>query len=493
MAYTEFYAQSGGNVMNGGSDTGNSAGYTSTNGNWNGTVTYTPTDGSTPANTVTVGQFAGVYVDGATTPVYIARVTAVAAGVNGAITLSSTAAAGAAPSSSATARSIKVGGAWGLPSGSATFPLLPLSGFAAATDSNGDMPRINFQCGGAGGIDCAMTAGITNNVAGPYVLQGYKTSVGDGETNNDTQANQVNYKLRIDGASGNFTLYSITAADIRIADMVVSNNGTGTVAGWTTNSSRGVWERCIAFNIRSDGFAMTGGGSTQLVECEAYSCNQANSATHAGVLISANIANIVLDRCTIHDNTGSNVSGLLNTAGSGITLLNCVFSGNGLYGVYLNSSNIETIRIENCDFYNNAADGIRLNPTSANGGWVHIENSNFENNGQSSGTGYGINRADSKLYHLFISVCAFYNNKTGASNGLIGENVGAITNTASAYNNAGNGDFRPIGTGGPNVQGKGRSTFTQTKSGYSGTVGYPDTVAAQHQDQGPVGCYVASP
>jgi len=50
--------QNGGNNVNAGSTTNNTAAYTSTNGNWS-TVTnkFTPTDGSTPASSVNVGEF----------------------------------------------------------------------------------------------------------------------------------------------------------------------------------------------------------------------------------------------------------------------------------------------------------------------------------------------------------------------------------------------------------------------------------------------------
>src|SRR4051812_29003552 len=115
MAFTEFYCQTTGSNVNAGSTTNNSAAYTATNGNWDGTSLYVPTDGSTPASSVNVGDFASVYIDGATLAVYVARVTVVAAGVNGTITLSTTAVAGTAPTSSATARTIKVGGAWAGP------------------------------------------------------------------------------------------------------------------------------------------------------------------------------------------------------------------------------------------------------------------------------------------------------------------------------------------------------------------------------------------
>src|ERR1051326_728440 len=118
MAYTEFYCNaSTGSNTNGGSSTGGVK-YNSTNGNWNGSTTFTPTDGSTPANTVSVGDFASIYLDGATQAVRISRVTNVAAGVNGVITVSNSAGSGTNPTSGATGRSIKVGGEWAGPNGS---------------------------------------------------------------------------------------------------------------------------------------------------------------------------------------------------------------------------------------------------------------------------------------------------------------------------------------------------------------------------------------
>src|SRR5215472_6750624 len=97
-AFTEFYMNaSTGSNLNGGSDAGTVT-YTSTNGNYNaGTGVFTPTDGSNPVTAgVTVGQFASIYIDGATVGVFVTRVTAVTNATNGTITTSLTIAAGTA-------------------------------------------------------------------------------------------------------------------------------------------------------------------------------------------------------------------------------------------------------------------------------------------------------------------------------------------------------------------------------------------------------------
>lgn len=89
MALSNFYIQSGGNNANAGSDTNNAASVTVTNGAWS-TVTniFTGVTGTEFAGTV-VGDWASIYVDGATVAVFLAQITAVGAlGVS--ITVSAT-------------------------------------------------------------------------------------------------------------------------------------------------------------------------------------------------------------------------------------------------------------------------------------------------------------------------------------------------------------------------------------------------------------------
>ena len=83
MAWQDLYIQSGGNDKNSGSTTSNSAAYTSTSGNWDGTSVFTPTDGSTPSSTVSVGDWVSVCTNASTATSYVAQVTAVGAASTG--------------------------------------------------------------------------------------------------------------------------------------------------------------------------------------------------------------------------------------------------------------------------------------------------------------------------------------------------------------------------------------------------------------------------
>src|SRR5437763_1304956 len=107
MAFTEFYCDAASGAQINAGD--NKTVVTSTNGDWGNAAAnrFTAASG-TPFSGVSVGDFASVYLDGATTAVYIARVTAVNGG-GASLDLSSTAKCGTAPTTGATGRSCTVG------------------------------------------------------------------------------------------------------------------------------------------------------------------------------------------------------------------------------------------------------------------------------------------------------------------------------------------------------------------------------------------------
>ncbi len=127
MAFTEFYINSLGSNLNAGSSPNATAFFTSTSGNFQGLgiSNFRPTDGQNPFGNVGTNaytNYASIYVDGATTAVYIVRINSVQNAANGNISVSVGNSYGTAPTNSATARSIKVGGAWLGPAGAVTFP-----------------------------------------------------------------------------------------------------------------------------------------------------------------------------------------------------------------------------------------------------------------------------------------------------------------------------------------------------------------------------------
>lgn len=439
--------------------------YSATNGNWNsGTGIYTPSTGTTPASTVVSGDWAHVFVDGATTPAFIGRVTNVAAGVNGAITISTSAKSGTAPTTAGTGISINVGGAWLGPSGASGFPF----NFATASlqNSSSDRPRINFK----NDATYSITAGISaTNPSGMIRYQGYSTTFGDLG------------RAVIDGGTTGTSYILLTVANANVvtyADFVFQNNGaTGSADGLRTTNTNAAptFLRVVCHDVRGTGFATSGNFGLLHVECEAYNCNQSNSTGKGGFTSDAALSTCI--RCIAHDNTGNGSDGF----GSIRTLINCIADSNGRFGFFL-GSDLEFM--VGCDAYNNGSSGIVCNIGGNQS--LHIESCNLVKNGA-----YGIDLQQGAGVNAIVINCGFGSgtqaNTSGTvrlpSSGGVAEVVGSVTYAANTlpWVDAANGDFRINLAAAKNA---GRGNFMQTAASYAGTIAYPDIGAAQHQDTG---------
>jgi len=485
MSFTNFCCRSGGNNMNGGGQSdngepGTSAKYTSTNGNWNGTSIFTPTDSSTPASSISVGDWACACVDGATTPSYYARVTAVAAGVNGAITLSTTRFMGTAPTSSASARTIRVGGAWLGPNAAVGFPFGMMS--AALMDGTNLTPRVNFKNDQTYAVTTTTLLVTASNLYVRY--EGYTTTFGDG--------GQANLDGGTTGASYILINASNAGAENEFINFTFSNNGaTGSADGVSAttggNAIRLRFEHCVFHDLRGSGFSSVSGtgGFHLFCECEFYNCNQSNSATKGGADIGGLVSVTWFKRTIFHDNSGSNTAGI--NAVCAVSCEGCIFDTNGGIGIRVNT-NGGGVYLSQCDFYANASDGIG-GPLAGGGTRVFAENCNFVDNG-----GYGVNLAAGATWQGCLRNCGFGSgtmaNASGNTNAPTSgtlENISPITYGANLtpWVDPANGDFRlnSTATAGASARGAGRGSYTQTATSYAGTVSYPD-VGQQHQDAG---------
>jgi hypothetical protein len=443
--------------MNGGSDENTSPSYNATNGGWNSaTGVFTPTSGD-PSASVTVGQFASVFTDGATTPVFIARVTAVSSTT---VTVSTTVMAGTAPTTAASGISINVGGVWKGPNGSQGFPF---GGASRALRNASDHPiRINLK------NNAIYSITATLNQTGSFIrYQGYSSTPGD------------QGKANINGGTGTYyVLLNTTGTHAYYADIEFSNNGnSGSAASGIQGSGSPTFLRCIAHDIRQNGFNI----SAYFIECEAYACNTSNTAGSSG--FRAN--NIQCIRCISHHNTGSGASGFTDPASSGIVLrlINCIAYANGQYGAY-GANDRSGCMVIGCDFYNNGSHGLMVvdNSTASN---HTILNNNFVGNG-----GWGVNLSGYTVGEMMLLA---QNNAFGA--GTQANASGTITgnddidfdgtviyaNDVTPWVDPDNGDFRISLAA---AKGAGIGSYTQTQAGQDGTVGYPDIGAAQHLDSG---------
>ncbi len=455
--FSEFYCQSGGSNLNAGSTTGNSAVYTGV-GDSDGTSVFTPSDGSTPASTVSAGDFGSVYVTiGATVAVFIGRITTVAAGVNGAITFSTTLKSGTFPASSAGAHTItcKTGGAWQGPNAAVGFPWTFVTN--SLTNLAGDAPRINMLAG-----TYSITANIADSNAGPITKQGYTATPGDGG------------RFTLDGGTSgaSYVLLTLTGGLQEFADAIFQNNGaTGNANGVTNTTGVNYFRRCTFTAVRGNGFSNA--ASADLEQCEAYACNQSNTSTDAGFFCNGALTNLF--RCIAHDNTGSNNNGFtIGTSATTRTMMrDCIADSNTLCGL-LHGGNAGNLTALRCEFYNNGADGIRIAGVTAAGRTL-IEDCNFVAN-----TTTGINKTDSLVHLINVINCGFQGNGT-TTTGLGNNNVeGSVNYGSLPWSDPANGNFSPTDA---TMQNAGTGAFTMNAGSYTKTTAnYPDRAAARHQD-----------
>lgn len=455
MAFTEFYCDSAnGNNVNAGSTTSGTADATTTNGNWDATTGVFIAASGTPFASTNVGDFASVYNDGATVAVFVGRVTTVTSSTQ--ITVSLTAKMGTAPTTSATARSCKIGGCWKGPNSSSGFPLSLIVG--TLTNASGDPVRVNYKNNASYSVTSAIT-GITNTGNINVTHQGYSSTVGDGgRATLTTATNSIG--LLTSGINNSYI------------DMIFSNTAsTGSSIMVTATNSGQFFYRCVFTGGRASGVSVA--SRAILVECEAYDNNRNNTANSAGFQGQQNCHFV---RCISHDNTGSNTSGWYFTGSTQTpSLIDCIADTNGNHGFSSAASTATHCYVfKNCEAYGNTGAGISIGTSTTNSVY-YIENCNFSKNGT-----YGID-ANSATGQVFATNCGFgggatYDNDSGQTNGLKTDfNQGPITYTTHPWRDPDNGDFRILSS---ESLGKGRGTFTQTASSYSGTVGYPQIGAA---------------
>lgn len=463
MAFTEFYCQSGGSNLNSGSDNGTLV-YTSLHGNWvQATGVFTPVDGSNPATAspgVTVGQFASVYIDGATVGVFIGRVTIVTNAINGAITVSTTIKAGAAPANQTGTATIKVGGAWLGPNAASAFPF-GLTGFNAAVNSSGDRPRINVK------NDQTYSGTSAWTFSGPAstIVQGYSSNPGDGGKATLTNS----------GASPYSVSTSVTFADLVFAGTI----GSGTTDLMAVSGSPIISiYRCALHGARGHGIT-TATNAVYLDEVEIYDFNKSNTAGKAGISSSGGVYG---QNLTIRDSSGGNCDGI-SQSGSATVLTNCIIHSLGGNGVFVGTAGGGTnfVIITNNDFYNLGGDAFKSSITALTV-YHHIKNNNFVKN-----TGKAINVTTTGMGGFIQNNGYGSGTQANGSADVISslyDDGTSVTYTSgiTPWVDPTTGDFRINST---QANWAGRGAFTQTDSNFGSlTVGYPDIGAAQSKTGG---------
>ena len=463
-SFTEFYCNSTGTNINAGTTTNATPTYSTTGGAWvQATRTFTKVGADLSA--VSVGMFASVFPDGSTTPVFISRITAVDNGAD-TITLSDTVKTGTAPTDSASGESINVEGAWYGPwySG-ATVDNTPFNLVNdLVTNTSLHAVRANLK-----NDRQYFVTNLVHSSNGVH-FEGMTLTPGDGG------------RVEMFGSSvgAGHVLFTMSGANCNLVNFTLATNGTtSTSVGLSVTATECSFRGLVLRNFRGYGFSANVG--CVVYECEATACNQANTAGQGGMLFTTS-AGIIAIRVNSHDNTGES-SGIVNA--NVAQFINCIFDSNGRDGIL--STSASSTLVSGCDFYNNGSNGVNF--TVATATVLHIENSNFIDNGT-----YGINSTGANLRNGVVYNCGFGTGTAANGSGDVNTSqigsvnvLGSVSYAANVtpWVDPANGDF-DINLEAAKYAGRGGFLPTAT-------LGYPDIGSAQATNAASAGSVVSFP
>lgn len=458
MAWTDFYMQTTGNNLNAGSTNADAAVATSTNGSWDVTANRFIAASGTPFTGVTVGMYASIYLDAATSAVFVSKITVVDAGGTY-IEVSKTAnKIGTAPSSGATGRSCKVGGAW---NGVTTIANSLFIG------STVDQPtRVNIKAGSYS-ITAATVINLSGVTASMVWWRGYNTNIGD----LDDYSSLTKPAWTCTGTgrlqwTGNFNI--ISGLDI-----------TAAVANDTVKLPGGHQEvhRCRITNTtaNSAASAVSSSGGSCIISC----CTLSATSTATAVVNTAGFVTSLWIFGTVISGGGHGVQ----SSGAGLVLVvgSCKFLSNGGDGINFPSITTGQVTVDRCTFYGSGSDGIEF--SSVPTGLVQVTNCNFWSIGA-----YGINSSAGTTGVVFRAGNDFYNCTSGAENGMgdspgdpgtSGQKWGSQTESSQPYTSSTN--MTPV----PSALG--RAMALPRTFEYESYSTYGDVGAVQSRTVGPLG------
>jgi len=279
-------------------------------------------------------------------------------------------------------KSVKVGGAWALPS--AATVIVNALGTAHAVNAAGSPPRLNVKRhSGTAYIDAniAMTTAFT--AACPFTLEGYDSDPGDIDPHTSTNRTIIN-------TTGNSSSSIIALGGAYNRCLNIG----GTAAGTTVRNALNIQaagDNCVVRNVRfcsSIGTGTSGAGcsivgsATDLVMDRAIFENCTGSGIQVtatpGVnnklskIISRNNAengimgfggDIVLEDCLIYGNTGVGLLHVGNVLLKGV-IKNCTIADNGSHGIDFGTMDIQTVEIVNCIIADNGGADINSDLTT---------------------------------------------------------------------------------------------------------------------------------
>ncbi len=286
------------------------------------------------------------------------------------------------------------------------------------------------------------------DITASVLLMGYQTTHGDyGTKPLITTSTNSTVLLKIRNGNGTSAL-SYNFANISWSNTAATRaDGVDALGG----SAPGYFYRCVF-----DGFAVAvnapGGAAFEpllvMDECEVKNCTSYGVRNRAG-----GAGNLQLTNCYIHNNGDS---GVRQEGGGTVTLIGCIVAANGGDGLNQANNNTDTMVyiIEECDFADNTGDGIQFG--GAGGGqtgaaYIGVKNCIFWGNG-----GYGVNCPVAPKFAAAVRNNAYGSNTSGPRlNFPVG--VSNVILTADPFVDASTGNYYLNNTlgGGASLRGTG--------------------------------------
>ncbi len=381
---------SGGSDLNSGSTSSDvasgsdSATYTSTAGNFDGTSVFTPTDNQTTSSFVSVGDYVSLYNTGDSVARAIAKVLTVAAGNNGAITIDTTVVYGTVPTSNSGSRACKKGGSW------ASLATMASPGALNVVGSAPQSTRINIKAGTYANTSVNKTLGLAGTTRFPVLIQGYKTTPQD-------QIGNFQAVAGTDIPTITFTTGTLSSS----ADATWSNiDITGASTGSLMTCSAARWRlqevRLSVTNATAAAVAFTASQAGAAIACF-FSCTTTSTKT-----VSLTTGASSLHGCVIN----GGLAGVLQAVAS-CTYVRCIFYGQA--GDCISSNN--NMQVIECSFY--APLGNAINITSGGSGTV-VGNCYFSTVNQASKAAIN-NTTGTNIENPSFYGNAFFNNTANYS------------------------------------------------------------------------------
>jgi len=413
MAFTNFYLIAGGAGsadINAGSSIG-AAQVTTTNGNWNSGTGAFVASGGTPFASTVVGDYASVYVDGATVTTFVGKVTVVTDSTHITVDVSSIK-YGTAPSTNATARSCTINGSW------ATEQVLAGGGLATFT-----MPqstKINIK----GNLTLAASRTVSMNGAAtaPVWFSGYNTNPGDLDNDRTNSLAKPIWTVSAGNVltcNGTLHLWS---------GLSIIGNRSGTV--WQFSGNFGMISRCRSENQSSNAAALALSTANNQVVCYSW-FKTPTTATTTGVINAGGNGTFIGCVADTGGIAGWNLGGVC-------TFIDCICLNNVGAGILTATQRIIAI---NCTFYACTVDGIKWTGTPGNASAV-IGCIFSGINGGAAITN-GINNASGTNTDNVYRACNDYYNVTNTEVGM-GDSPSFFGQTESSFPLTSSTDMTPI-------------------------------------------------